>query len=126
MDWADDQTLDIQLRQGVKFHDGSEMTADDVLFTFERIINENQIDYPEVHSSPRKGLIAPLESIEKTGDYSVVMHFNTPWPSAKQLLVHQQIVPKAYIEEVGTRGFVEKPVDTGPFKFVSDTMGWKK
>ena len=123
MEWMDDQTLDIQLRQGVKFHNGSEMTADDVVFTFERIINENQIDYPEVHSSPRKGLIAPLESIEKTGDYSVAMHFNAPWPSAMQLLVHQQIVPKAYIEEVGTRGFVENPVGTGPFQFVSASDG---
>lgn len=123
MEWADDKTLEIQLRQGVKFHDGSEMTADDVVFTFERIINENQIDYPEVHSSPRKGLIAPLESIEKTGDYSVVMHFNAPWPPAMQLLVHQQIVPKAYIEQVGTQGFVEKPIGTGPFMFVSASEG---
>ena len=40
----------------------SEMTADDVVFTFERIIKENAIEYPEAHTSPRKGLIAPLES----------------------------------------------------------------
>lgn len=123
MEWTDDQTLSIQLRQGVLFHNGTEMTADDVVFTFERIILENQIEYPEVHSSPRKGLIAPLESIEKTGDYSVVMHFNAPWPPAMQLLVHQQIVPKAYIEEVGTQGFVENPIGTGPFKFVSASDG---
>lgn len=121
MDWTDDQTLSIALRQGVKFHDGSTMTADDVVFTFERIINENAIEYPEAHTSPRKGLISPLESIEKTGDYQVVMHFNAPWPPAMQLLVHQQIVPKAYIEEVGTEGFIQKPIGTGPFKFVSAT-----
>jgi peptide/nickel transport system substrate-binding protein len=82
MEWTDDQTLNIQLREGVKFHDGTEMTADDVVFTFERIINENQIEYPEPHTSPRKGLIAPLESVEKTGDYSVTMHFSGPWPPA--------------------------------------------
>ncbi|MBE0699050.1 MAG: ABC transporter substrate-binding protein [Anaerolineaceae bacterium] len=123
IDWTDNQTLAIQLRQDVKFHDGSQMSADDVVFTFERIINENQIEYPEVHSSPRKGLIAPLTSIEKTGDYSVVMHFNAPWPPAMQLLVHQQIVPKAYIEKVGSKGFVEKPIGTGPFKFVSASDG---
>ena len=46
MEWADEQTLSITLREGVKFHDGTEMTADDVVFTFERIINENQIEYP--------------------------------------------------------------------------------
>lgn len=123
MEWLDDMTLEIKLRQGVKFHDGSEMTADDVVFTFERIILENQIEYPELHSSPRKGLIAPLESLEKTDDYTVRMHFSAPWPSALQLLVHQQILPKAYLESVGTQGFVEKPVGTGPFKFVSAGEG---
>jgi peptide/nickel transport system substrate-binding protein len=123
MDWADEQTLNIKLREGVKFHDGTEMTADDVVFTFERIINENAIEFPEPHTSPRKGLIAPLESIEKTGDYAVTMHFNGPWPPAMQLLVHQQIVPKAYIEEVGTEGFIANPIGTGPFKFVSAQPG---
>jgi peptide/nickel transport system substrate-binding protein len=126
MDWTDAQTLEIKLRENVKFHNGTEMIADDVVFTFERIINENQIEYPEAHTSPRKGLIAPLESIEKTGDYSVVMHFSGPWPPAMQLLVHQQIVPKAYIEEVGTQGFIENPIGTGPFKFVSAQPGYEE
>lgn len=126
MEWADEQTLNVTLRQGVKFHDGSEMTADDVVFTFERIINENAIEYPEPHTSPRKGLIAPLDSIEKTGDYAVTMHFSGPWPAATQMLVHQQIVPKAYIESVGTQGFIEHPIGTGPFKFVSAQPGFEE
>ncbi len=126
MEWADEQTLNINLREGVKFHDGTVMTADDVVFTFEQIINENQIEYPEPHTSPRKGLIAPLESIEKTGDYSVTMHFSGPWPPAMQLLVHQQIVPKAYVEKVGTEGFIAKPIGTGPFKFVSAQPGFEE
>jgi peptide/nickel transport system substrate-binding protein len=119
LNWLDEKTLEVKLRQGVKFHDGVEMTADDVVFTFERIIGENMIEYPEPHTSPRKGLIAPLESIEKTGDYTVVMHFSAVWPVAMQMLVHQQIVPKHYLEQVGTKGFVEHPIGTGPFKFVS-------
>ncbi len=121
MNWLDDKTLEVKLRQGVMFHDGVEMTADDVVFTFERIINENMIEYPEPHTSPRKGLIAPLLSIEKTDDYTVVMNFSAAWPPAMQLLVHQQIVPKHYLEEVGTEGFVAHPIGTGPFKFVSAT-----
>jgi peptide/nickel transport system substrate-binding protein len=121
IEWSDDTTLEIKLREGVKFHDGEEMTADDVVFTFERVIGENQIEYPELHTSPRKGLIAPLESIEKLDDYTVVMHFSNPWPPAMQMLVHQQIVPKHYLEEVGTEGFIKHPIGTGPFKFVSAT-----
>ncbi len=119
MQWQDEKTLEISLRQGVLFHDGVEMTADDVVFTFNRIIGENAIEYPEPHSSPRNALIAPLESIEKVDDYTVVMNFSGPWPPSVQMLVHQQIVPQHYLEEVGTQGFTEHPIGTGPFKFVS-------
>jgi peptide/nickel transport system substrate-binding protein len=122
MNWLDDTTLQVKLRQGVKFHNGQEMTADDVVFTFERIITENAIEYPEPHTSPRKGLIAPLESVEKVDDYTVNLNFSGAWPPAMQLLVHQQIVPKAYIEEVGTQGFIEKPIGTGPFMFVEGQL----
>jgi peptide/nickel transport system substrate-binding protein len=122
MTWLDDTTLEVKLRQGILFHNGVEMTADDVVFTFERIINENAIEFPEPHTSPRKGLIAPLDSVEKTGDYTVVLHLSAPWPTAMQMLVHQQIVPKAYIEEVGTEGFVAHPIGTGPFQFVEGQL----
>lgn len=123
MTWLDDQTLEVKLREGVMFHNGEEMTADDVVFTFNRVIQENQIEYPEPHTSPRKGLIAPLESVEKVDDSTVVMHFSGPWPPAMQLIVHQQIVPQGYLEEVGTEGFVARPIGTGPFRFVSASAG---
>jgi peptide/nickel transport system substrate-binding protein len=119
LNWLDDQTLQVQLRQGVLFHDGVEMTAEDVVFTFERILQKDGIDYPAPHSSPRQGLVGPLESVEKIDDYTAVLHFSTPFPSATQMLVHQQIVPKHYFEKVGTQGFLAHPIGTGPFKFVS-------
>ena len=118
----DPQTWEFKLRQGVKFHDGAEMTADDVVFTFERIIQENMIEYPEPHTSPRKGLIAPLAAVEKVDDYTVRFHLSAPWPPAMQLFVHQQIVPKAYLESVGTQGFVENLVGAGPFRFVEGQL----
>jgi peptide/nickel transport system substrate-binding protein len=123
MNWLDDLTLEIKLRQGVTFHDGTEMTVDDVVYTFERVIMENMIEYPEPHTSPRKGLIAPLESIEKVDDNTVMMHFSTAWPPASQMIVHQQIIPQGYLEEVGTEGFINNPIGTGPFKFVSAQPG---
>ncbi|MFW5942013.1 MAG: ABC transporter substrate-binding protein [Chloroflexota bacterium] len=122
MNWVDDTTLEVKLREGVTFHNGEDMTADDVVFTFERIIDENAIEYPEPHTSPRKGLIAPLESVEKVDDYTVLFNFDSVWPPAMQLLVHQQIVPKDYIEEVGTEGFTDHPIGTGPFQFVEGQL----
>jgi len=126
LDWLDENSLEIKIRQGVLFHDGVEMTADDVVFTFNRIITENAIEYPEPHTSPRKALIAPLESIEKTDSYTVLMHFSDPWPPYLQLLVHQQIVPEHYLDEVGTQGFIEQPIGCGPFKFVSASSDMKE
>jgi peptide/nickel transport system substrate-binding protein len=122
MDWVDETTLEVTLRAGVTFHNGQPMTADDVVFTFNRIIQENAIEHPEPHTSPRKGLIAPLESVEKVDDQTVRFHFSGVWPPAMQLLVHQQIVPQGYLEEVGTAGFVEKPIGTGPFQFVEGQL----
>jgi peptide/nickel transport system substrate-binding protein len=124
--WLDPKTLEIKLRKGVKFHDGSEMKADDVVFTYNRIIKENAIEYPQAHTSPRKGLITPLVSIDKKDDYTVVMNFSGAWPAAMQMLVHQQIVSKAYVEKNGTKGLVEKPMGTGPFKFVSAKTGFEE
>jgi peptide/nickel transport system substrate-binding protein len=124
--WVDENTLEIVLRRDVYFHDGVRMTADDVVFSFERIVEENAIEYPEPHTSPRKSLIAPLESVEKIDDFMLHMHFTGPWPPAEQLLVHQQIVPKHVFEAIGTEGFVRHPIGTGPFKFVSATDDYEE
>ncbi len=119
---VDDTTWEFVLKKGVTFHNGEALTAEDVKFTFDRIISENGIDYPEPHTSPRKGLISPLESVEIVDDYTVRLHLSAPFPVAMQMLVHQQIVPKDYFEQVGTEGFVKAPVGCGPFKFVEGSL----
>jgi peptide/nickel transport system substrate-binding protein len=122
---ADDKTLEFKLRKGIKFHDGSEMKADDVVFTFDRITKANAIESPQAHTSPRKGLIEPLTSIEKTDDYTVVMHFKAAWPVAMQMIVHQQIASKAYVEKVGPKDW-SKSRWALVLKFVSAKTGRKK
>ena len=121
--WLDDKTLEFTVRKGVKFHDGTPLKADDVVFTFERTIKTNAIEYPKPHTSPRRGLIEPLTAIEKKDDYTVLMHFKSPWPPAMQMIVHHQIVSKAYVDKVGTKGLAEKPMGAGPFKFLSAKTG---
>ena len=78
MEWLDDTTLEVKIHQGVLFHNGEELTADDIIFTYERILTDDAIEYPEPHSSPRRGFLGPMESLEKVDDYTVVMNFNAP------------------------------------------------
>lgn len=104
-----------KLREDVKFHNGDDLTADDVVFTFKRIIDEGAM---AGESSPRKGLLGTLMEITKEDDYTVKFTFETPWPIFLKMLPHQQIVSQKYIEEVGDEEFRKNPVGAGPFKFV--------
>jgi peptide/nickel transport system substrate-binding protein len=56
--------------------------------------------------------------VEKAGDRQVKFILDKPFPVFLQALVHFQIVPKSYVEEVGDEAFAEKPIGAGPFKFV--------
>ncbi|MEW6524047.1 MAG: ABC transporter substrate-binding protein [Bacillota bacterium] len=112
---------EFKIRQGITFHNGDPLTADDVVFTFERIINEGGLG--DGKSSPRRaGLLEPVTRVEKIDDYTVRFHLSDPWPIILQMLVHQQIVPKNYVQRVGSAQFALSPIGCGPFKFVEGTL----
>ncbi|WP_242822446.1 ABC transporter substrate-binding protein [Thermaerobacter marianensis] len=115
----DPTTYVFKLRRGIKFHNGEDLTADDVVYTFERILADDGLDG---QPSPRKGLVEPLQSVEKIDDYTVRMKLANPSAAFLQLLVHTQIVPKDYVEEVGSAGLSQRPVGAGPFRFVEGTL----
>ncbi len=107
---------EFKLRQGITFHNGEVLNADDVVFTYERILNPGAING---QSSPRLGLVGPLQKVEKIDDYNVRFTLKEPWPVFLAMLPHQVIVPKDYIKEKGDAHFSQNPVGAGPFKFVS-------
>ena len=107
------------LRPNVKFHNGDPLTADDVVFTFERVLTAGAVGG---QSSPRKGLLGPLQKVEKISDRKVKFELANPFPPFLQALVHFQIVPQKYIKEVGDKAFAEKPIGAGPFKFVKGKL----
>lgn len=117
--WLDSLTCEFKIRKGITFHNGEALTAEDVEFTFNRIIKEGGMDG---ESSPRKGLLGPLESVEMVDDYTVVLKLSEPWTVLLKMLPHQQIVPKDYLEEVGSEEFRKHPIGTGPFKFVEGKL----
>jgi peptide/nickel transport system substrate-binding protein len=107
------------LRRGATFHNGDPVTADDVLFTFDRILKEGAVGG---QSSPRKGLLGPLMKVEKVGDDRIRFTLAQPFPPFLQALVHFQIVPMRYIRQVGDRAFAERPIGAGPFRFVAGAL----
>lgn len=67
---VDNETMRFNLRKGVKFHSGNELTADDVVWTFDRL-----------KSSPDfKGIFGPLVSLTKVDDYTVEVKTDGTYP----------------------------------------------
>ncbi|QTA81343.1 Two component system response regulator/histidine kinase, solute-binding domain-containing [Desulfonema limicola] len=112
----DDKTYIFRLRKDVQFHNSDIMTAQDVVFTFNRILTPGFING---RSSPRRDLLGPLNRIEKIDNRHVKFILDKPFPVFLQALAHFQIVPEKYINMAGNSGFANNPIGTGPFKFVS-------
>lgn len=113
----DNKTYEFNLRPDVKFTNGDPLTADDVVFTFHRVITEGAVDGA---TSPRAGLLGPIDRVEKIDDATVRFHYLETFPQELllQALVHFQIVPEKHVTEVGADAFAAAPIGSGPFKFV--------
>ncbi len=107
----DDSSVVYHLRKGVKFHDGSEMTADDVVFSFEKLVEYQPSEWSTV------------ESCEKIDDYTVQLNLTEPWPLLFQQSNYFYVMSKAYFEKVGADEYSVNPIGTGPYRFVSWETG---
>jgi peptide/nickel transport system substrate-binding protein len=105
-DTTDNQTYHIKLREGVRFHDGHELTSEDVVFTFTSMMD------PEF-ASPWRGAFRDLASIVAIDRYSVDFVLKQPSGSFLPNLVFKIVPARA------GRELRERPVGTGPYQFVS-------
>ena len=109
----DDVTWEFTLRKGVKFHDGSEMTAEDVKFTLERLKDEKL-------GSPHKSKVAAISEISIVSPYVVRIKTDKPFAPLLTYLTNTrtgtQIVPKKVVEKIGDEAFGHNPIGTGAFK----------
>jgi peptide/nickel transport system substrate-binding protein len=95
------------LRKGVKFHHGREMDADDVVFSYQRILN------PET-ASPARSVFSMVDRVEKLDSYTVKFTLKSPFAEFADLTAgsfQAKIAPR----DVGD--LAKSPTGTGPFKF---------
>jgi peptide/nickel transport system substrate-binding protein len=116
---SDRRTYVLRLREGVKFHDGSEMTSRDVRATYEKIINP-----PTGITSARRGEYLQIETVQAPEPY--VVAFKLKWPSPS--FIHSLASPwnwiyKADILERDVRWYEKNVMGTGPFVFVEHVKG---
>lgn len=109
------------LREGVKFHDGSEMTAEDAVFSLsaERLWGEKPFE-------PRgKTFAAGFKRVEATGKYTFELETVNPDPNIPSKLTGYIgfVVPKKYYLHVGVDAFGQKPIGTGPYKVTTFRSG---
>jgi peptide/nickel transport system substrate-binding protein len=106
----DPTTIEFSLRPGVKFHDGSPFTADDVVYTINIVADPaSRVSTPSNYNW--------IDKAEKTGDLSVRVKLKRPNPAALEYFaLVLPIYPKAYREKVGAEGYAKAPVGAGPYK----------
>jgi peptide/nickel transport system substrate-binding protein len=107
---ADGLTWTFKLRQGVKFHNGRTLVADDVKFSFDRILDPNT-------KASLASNFEPVKEVKVVDPQTVVLVLKRPYSILLESLLAPAwcaIVPKEAIATIK-----DKPVGTGPFQFVS-------
>lgn len=109
---VDDKTIDFKLRQGVKFHNGQTMTADDVKASM-----DHQLD--KSINAPSTSIFASMQGIEVIDPQTVRLTLSKTDARIFDLLANNfAVMPAQYIKDAGVDGITKHPIGTGPYMFV--------
>src|ERR1700692_4830453 len=113
--WDEGRTvLTFRLRQGVKWHDGKPFTAKDVKCTWDLLQGKAT---EKLRVNPRKAWYRNLDEVTTNGDLEAIFHLKRP-PPAFIVLLASGFSP-VYPCHVAPAQMRQKPIGTGPFKFVA-------
>jgi peptide/nickel transport system substrate-binding protein len=116
---VNDTTWEFKLRRGVKFHNGEPFTAASVKATIDYALDPaNKSHY---NSASYWG---PVKEVQVVDDQTVRFVTHKPWPNLidHASLTNALMMPAKGLRELGPQKLAEKPIGTGPFKFVE----WKR
>jgi len=106
-----------KIKEGITFHNGTPLTAEDVKFTYESFMD------PEL-GSPHNKYYNDIEEVELVDDYTLKIHLkNRNVAFLTNARLRGIVVPKDYVEEVGWDGFEQHPISSGPYEFVRHDPG---
>ena len=122
----DGKKITFYLRRGVKFHDGREMTARDVKFSLERLVQNRPGNTCYEYFTSNvvgaddywHGKSADVGGFKVLDDLTFEIQWLRPYVPGLYLLgmYYCKVLPKALLEEQG-RSFFQRPIGTGPFRF---------
>ncbi|AGG67661.1 ABC transporter substrate-binding protein [Corynebacterium callunae] len=114
---GDATSVDVKLRDGATFSDGKAVTADDVVFSFQRVMDK-------ANNSLYAAFIPFIKAVTKKDDSTVTFDLEYATGILAKRLAVVKIVPKAAVE-ADASGFDANPIGSGPYK-MTDNGGASK